>query len=94
VQCLIAQFALGSNRYDSASLGQFNGLADILMHGDGGEISIVECCATQLFFFQGKPERFYQVQMTSTVCAQAHDVAGIGWDLGFKQGDVKHDVVG
>ena len=61
------------------------------MHFDVDELPIVEASTAQAFGVEREPEWTYQMQTHAAVDAQAHDIAGVGRDLGFVEYDMKHD---
>jgi hypothetical protein len=70
-----------------------HGLAEVLVvfvDGDFGEIAVIQPGAAQFFLFQIKTERLDQMQPAAIIGDQAKDIAGIGRNLRFKKGDMKH----
>ncbi len=53
-------------------------------------LAIIQPGAAQFPVLQPEAERFDQVQARTGVGAQAHDVAGVGRNLGLIEHDVKH----
>ena len=58
-----------------------------------GVFVIIQAGAAQLFVIQLETERADQVQLRSSVGAQANNVAGVGRNLGLIQDYIKHQVV-
>lgn len=54
---------------------------------------VVQTRAAHVFVIHGKAERLNQVQGAAGVGRQADDVAGIGWNFGFDEDNMKHRLI-
>ena len=55
-----------------------------------GQIMVIQTRSPQLFLFQIEAQGFNEMQMAAIIRHQTDDIAGIGSNLRFKQGDMKH----
>jgi hypothetical protein len=51
---------------------------------------IIQPRASQLPVRKLKTQWFHKVEACPTVCGQANDITGIGWNLRLKEDDIKH----
>ena len=59
---------------------------------DAGVLVVIQASAAHLFVLHGKAQRLDQMQAAARVSRQTDDVAGVGWNFGLNQNDVKHAV--
>src|SRR5690554_1225773 len=62
----------------------------IRMDSDGGVFAVVQPGPPHLFVFQGKPQRFDQVQLAAGVGAEPDDIAGVRRHLRLIQNHIQH----
>jgi hypothetical protein len=51
---------------------------------------VIQASATHLFVLHGKAQWLDQMQAATRIGSQTDDVAGVGWDFGLNQNDMKH----
>lgn len=54
------------------------------MATDAGELMVVQPGAAQALVVPRESQRFDQVQVKAGIGTQADDIAGVGWNFGFK----------
>ena len=59
---------------------------------DAGVLVVIQAGSAHLFVLHGKAQWLDQMQAATRVGCQTDDVAGIGWNFGLNQNDVKHAV--
>jgi hypothetical protein len=59
---------------------------------DAGVLVVIQAGSAHLFVLHGKAQRLNQMQAAARVGGQTDDVAGVGWNFGLNQNDVKHAV--
>jgi hypothetical protein len=55
-----------------------------------GVLVVIQAGSAHLFVLHGKAQWLDQMQAATGIGSQSDDVAGVGWNFGLNQNDMKH----